>query len=121
MRPPEERRRYLRIPLGWRAVVEGPNDARVVEVVDISLNGALLATAEADPAWPGEGLYRLRIELSADIGIEMHLRPVHRDGARAGFCCHHMELDSLAHLRRLLELHSGDPQRIYRELAELRP
>jgi hypothetical protein len=36
-----------------------------------------------------------------------------------GFVCRHIDLDSISHLRRLVELNLGDEQLLERELAAL--
>ena len=43
----------------------------------------------------------------------------HVDGNRAGLLCRSIDLDSVTHLRRLIELQLGDPALLERDLAEL--
>ena len=38
-----------------------------------------------------------------------------------GLFCHHIDIDSITHLRRLIELNLGDETLLQRELAELLP
>ena len=51
------------------------------------------------------------IAMSAEIA---HLRGLH-----AGLLCRNIDLDSVTHLRRLIELQLGDPALLERDLGEL--
>jgi hypothetical protein len=51
--------------------------------------------------------------------ITMETRVVHREGDDAGLRCLSIDLDSVTHLRRLVELNLGDPALLDRELSEL--
>ena len=43
----------------------------------------------------------------------------HIDGRHLGLCCTSIDLDSITHLRRLVELNAGDPAILERELTAL--
>ena len=43
----------------------------------------------------------------------------HREGRRAGLACQSIDVDSVTHLRRLVELNAGDPDLLQRELSAL--
>lgn len=77
------------------------------EIKDLSLQGCLL---KFDHAWSeiAQSPVTLRVGLSEDIVITMDLEAVHVTGACVGFKCLHIDLDSLAQLRRLIELNLGD-------------
>ena len=49
----------------------------------------------------------------------MEARVVHVEGRYAGLRCLAIDLDSVTHLRRLVELNLGDPALLERELSAL--
>ena len=113
-----DRRRFTRIPVEHQARLAGPGGEHDVQLLDISMRGVLVelpADASLNPAAP----YLLQIELSPERQIQMELTLIHRRDHHAGFHCHHIDLDSASHLRRLVELHLGDSRLLERELGEL--
>lgn len=51
--------------------------------------------------------------------ISMESAVTHVEGRRAGLHCLTIDLDSVTHLRRLVELNLGDPALLERELSAL--
>jgi hypothetical protein len=49
----------------------------------------------------------------------MEVRLTHDDHGHLGFVCEHIDLESIAHLRRLVELNLADHNELERELAAL--
>ena len=119
-----ERRRF------WRAAFSAPvtvlGDAASVEASveamldDISLKGALL---EMPPEWQGKVgdncRLTLRLGSEPETAIVMWARVSHVDGRRVGLQCDSIDLDSITHLRRLVELNAGDASLLERELSAL--
>lgn len=115
-----ERRKF------WRAAFNAPvklvNDTASVDATldDISLKGALL---EVPPGWQGKAgehcHLRLRLGGDEDMKITMWGRITHVDGEKVGVLCESIDLDSITHLRRLVELNAGDPTLLERELSAL--
>ncbi|MBA1148397.1 PilZ domain-containing protein [Ectothiorhodospiraceae bacterium WFHF3C12] len=99
------------------ATLSLPGFEATASVVDISLKGALVRLAPHHPAVP-EGPGRLCIELAPGAEIVMECEIAHREGRQLGLHCLHIDIDSVSHLRRLLELNLGDPELLNRELAE---
>jgi hypothetical protein len=88
-------------------------------LIDISLKGALTKIPANWPASPEQPI-TLNIHLDEDdavISMQCHL--IHTEGEAIGFHCHSMDMDSITHLRRLVELNLGDPELLERELATL--
>lgn len=120
MCPANERRKF------WRAAFNAPvtlvSDTATVHAMldDISLKGALL---EMPPQWHGQTGEQCRLTLrlggGADATITMWGRVTHVEGNRAGLSCESIDLDSITHLRRLVELNAGDPTLLERELSAL--
>ena len=108
----------------WRAVFHSPvrlttHDGQAfAQLLDISLKGALLETGNVWHGKPGEEC-RLSLELAPDATITMWTKVMHVDGPHVGLRCESIDLDSVTHLRRLVELNSGDPAILDREFASL--
>lgn len=113
-----ERRRF------WRAAFQaevqlvdaaGPMPA---ELIDISLKGALV---NVPVQWRGRvgTAARLELRLADDREISMGVVVSHVEGARVGLRCIDIDLDSITHLRRLVELNAGDATLLDRELPAL--
>ncbi len=117
--PEGERRRFSRIAFHRPAELRVGEERATCEVVDVSLRGALLQV-------PGEARLEegqpcsLAIRLDAsDVEIRMEGRIAHREGTLVGVRCTDIDLESIAHLRRLVELNLGDDEALHRELAAL--
>lgn len=112
-----ERRQFRRI--SFPAPVEfGQGDFHALtEVIDISLRGILVRAEPLvfDRAMP----VTITIRLSDDIRITMTAVWAHQKSDAIAFCWIQVDIESLIHLRRLLELNAGDKLLIERELALL--
>jgi len=108
----------------WRAVFRSPvrftthHGEMSAQLLDISLNGALLETDTHWPGKPGEEC-QVWLKLSADATIAMWSEVMHVEGRHVGLRCKSIDLDSITHLRRLVELNSGDSSLLEREFASL--
>jgi len=58
-------------------------------------------------------------EADTDIVIAMAGELAHVEGAHAGVLCRSIDLESITHLRRLIEVNLGDPAASERELKAL--
>lgn len=93
-----------------------------VTIVDISLNGVLLASPDSGVDWQiGENV-GLNVNLN-DTGLRMEFAGVVRRSELPfiGLEFREMDIDTATHLRRLLELNSGRPawaERSFEELSE---
>jgi hypothetical protein len=54
-----------------------------------------------------------------DVTVRMEVTVAHVHPIFAGFVCHHIDIDSMTHLRRILELNLGDPHLLEREINEM--
>lgn len=115
-----ERRQFWRASFHAPAQLTLPDGVREAELLDISLKGALLEL----PAGSGVALdqrCQLRLTLGkGDEAIVMHTTVAHvHDGRWVGLRCDAIDLDSITHLRRLVELNASDSALLERELAAL--
>ncbi len=120
--PTHSRRRFQRIPFSATVTLTYGDDRWQGELIDLSLNGLLLSRPDD---WSEHGdddrHYRIEIDLgNRDLNIVMQDTTIaHMDEHRIGLTCHRIDIDSIASLKRLIELNLGDPELVHRELASL--
>jgi len=124
----DERRRFSRVPFDTEAQLVRIADGRAVDVLllDLCLQGALieLPVSGLSPEVPdfiktGE-IARLDLCLGElETAISMETEVVHMYGPHVGLRCRLVDLDSVTHLRRLVELNLGDPALFQREFSLL--
>lgn len=117
----DERRQHFRIAFHSPAELVFPDRTINVVVLDLSLKGALIRLP-ADTAIEDYSVCMLHVHLSnaeIDDNISMEARVAHHQGDRAGLLCLTIDIDSVTHLRRLVELNLGDPKLLERELSML--
>ncbi|MEG4314024.1 PilZ domain-containing protein [Pseudomonas sp. FIP_A4] len=115
---PSDRRRFQRIEFDATTELSQGERCWPVELHDLSLRGLLVRRPQqwdADAAQP----FQARVRLSGDAEVRMEVTMAHEEGELIGFACQHIDLDSIAHLRRLVELNLGDETLLERELAAL--
>lgn len=87
--------------------------------LDLSLKGVLIKRPDQWPANVGDsGLIQIELNNGETI-IEMEVTVAHCEDTQVGFHCDHIDIDSITHLRRLVELNLGDEKLLERELAHL--
>lgn len=117
--PEQDRRHFHRIPFATRAILEDARGAHEVALLDLSLRGALIALPKDVPA-PAEGQRgSLAVPLSTEARIVMEVSVARLRGDQVGLHCEHIDLESVQHLRRLVELNLGDEALLQRELSAL--
>ena len=115
----QERRNNQRIPYQAEIIMQSGNEEWSCNLLDISLKGMLVEppeNLEIDTDKP----CALALFLGEDAAIHARVQITHvtREGYW-GLQWLHIDVDSLTHLRRLLELNLNDPGLLTRELAEL--
>jgi hypothetical protein len=114
-----EKRRFQRTDFETSGTLIVGDRAIPFTVIDLSLRGALVNPRDPEAVKMGAGA-RLRIDLSqTNISIEADGKLVHREYNYLGFRFTMIDADSMAHLRRLLELNLGDDAEIDHELSFL--
>ncbi len=115
-----EQRKSHRIHFDCFVDFEFEEQKHVCELYDLSIRGALIgactgATPEASTPC------RLTITLNQFSGavIVMEGAVAHKNENRVGIHCEHMDIDSITHLRKLLEYNLGDSGLANRELDTL--
>lgn len=117
--PPEgDRRSFKRIFFDAETVLTQNDRSWVVQLLDISFEGILvqlLPEQSLDHDQPVQAI----IHLGGDVQIRMTLNIVHQEDQQLGLHCENIDLDSLTHLRRLVEVNLGDSRLLEREFARL--
>lgn len=113
------RRKFSRIAFQSEASLFLPDGQYVVEILDLSLQGALIHPNANMFVTVGTNC-TLKIRLD-DVGstIRMEATVVHHMANYYGLACREIDLDSVTHLRRLVELNLGDEALAEREFALL--
>ncbi len=115
----DERRHFSRIPFHRPATLALGGAELGCALLDVSLKGALVELPRALEAAPGQPC-TLTIRLAGDEAlIRMEAVVAHLEGTTLGVRCTAIDLDSIAHLRRLVEMNLGDEELLHRELAAL--
>lgn len=115
----DNRRRFHRVLFDRHAELACPRGHAKVRVVDVSLKGALVELPpDAAPLTEGAQC-ELVLWLAADVHIAMECTVAWQRGANAGLRCRLIDLESMQHLRRLVELNLGDDELLERDLAAL--
>ena len=113
-----ERRRFQRIAFDAPTVIAQGARQWSAAQHEITLKSQLITTPRdwnGDPNQPFEAL----IELGDEAKVKMEVVLTRAQPQSLGFVCRHIDLDSISHLRRLVELNLGDEQLLERELAAL--
>ena len=114
-----EKRHFARFAI--EATVRMHCGSRVgnAQLLDISLKGALISRPVD---WQGDAGDHCRLEVvlpESDVIISMEGSVAHTRDEVLGFRCDQIDLASISHLRRLVELNLGDELQLERELIEL--
>jgi len=114
----EQQRQFSRVPFDVPVTLQTEQQSWETDLIDISLHGALIKsprTFEADQ----EQLYQLAIHLEGGLDICMDVLIAHQENEGLGLHCKNIDVDSITHLRRLIELNLGNPELLERELSAL--
>ena len=115
---PHERRHFVRVIFSAEAQLACGDVVLDVHMLDVSLKGALI-TLPAGVKLHQNSLCSLTLPLTSGSGhIAMEMQVTHIEDRQLGLVCLHLDLDSVTHLRRLIELQLGDPKLLERDLCE---
>ncbi|QOL27018.1 PilZ domain-containing protein [Thalassotalea sp. LPB0316] len=114
----ENRRQFTRILFAIDAQLIIDDQRYLVSIHDISLNGALVS----HPCFGDSFIKKigtLTFELIDNERVEMHVAVMHESENELGLRCNAMDIDSMSHLRRMIELNLGDDSQLHKELSQL--
>lgn len=116
--PGHEKRHYRRIPFIAEVVMAHNGQEWSSILLDISLKGMLVdSPSNIQPDM--EAIYSIELVLGEDVSIRMEAKISHINNEHWGMQWENIDLESLSHLRRLLELNLSDSDEMHREIAEL--
>lgn len=114
----DERRRFQRIDFDAPTELRQGERRWPVKLLDLSLKGLLIERPtpwDADPSQDFDAI----IHLDAHNHVQMQVELRHEESKRLGFICLYIDVDSMTHLHRLVELNVADSTEMMRELREL--
>jgi len=115
----ENRRQFTRILFSINAELTVEGISYPISIHDISLNGALVTTVNSEQPLIGK-FGTLSFFLSDNESeVTMHIAVVHEHQDETGLQCNAIDIDSVTHLRRLVELNLGDCDQLNKELSQL--
>ncbi|OFE12692.1 hypothetical protein PHACT_05675 [Pseudohongiella acticola] len=114
----DPQRSFTRIFFDAETVVTQDDHIWPVQLIDISLRGILIQVLP-DQKINDNKLVDISIHLGGDIQICMEARVANHRDDKVGLVCEHIDVDSMTHLRRLVELNMGDASLLERELSVL--
>jgi len=114
----QERRRFSRIDFDARVEIAQGDKNWQAQLLDISLKGLLLAKLGPYQLQPTTPIL-VKMILSDQTSIAMSAQVVHQTLEQLHLACVTIDIDSISHLRRLIELNIGDASAAERELSEL--
>ncbi len=116
----EQKRQFTRVSFDTDVrLIKESGEAWDSRLYDISLKGALIA---APRSWTGQRGDEFLLEVflaGEDIKIDMNVSVAHIEDGRIGFHCEFIDIDSISHLHRLMELNLGDEAQLEREISEM--
>ena len=113
-----ERRRFTRIEFDAQASIQQDDQYFDVKLLDISLNGALVET-HTQHSFNDNATINLKIVLADEALISMETQLAHHNHHELGLRCASIDMESISHLRRLIELNDDDAHASERILEEL--
>ena len=115
----ENKRKFSRILMDSDVSVSSDTDDWKSELVDISLNGALIVKPD-DWYESRNNNFELDIRLDGDsVRIHMLGEIAHEEDDYIGFHCKQIDLESMSRLRQMIALNIGDESLLERELSAL--
>lgn len=113
-----ERRRFKRIAFDAPTELVQGTRSWPVTLLDLSLKGLLIEVPDPWDADP-EQLFDAVVRLSPEAVVTMQVELRHVEECQLGFICEYIDLTSLEHLCRLIELNLADRTELEREFHQL--
>lgn len=115
-----EHRHTHRVRFDYMVEFEAPDCKHVCELVDISLEGALIAACSgATPAAGTPCKLKISLDESNEHQIIMVGTVARKIENRVGIHCESIDADSMTHLRKLVEYNLGDVELVNRDFEAL--
>jgi len=115
----KNKRQFTRILFSINAEVEIKGNTYPVSIHDISLNGALVSAIGKKQSLKGEHGTLHFLLSDQESAVTMNITVVHEEDDETGLQCNAIDIDSITHLRRLIELNLGNSEQLDKELSQL--
>ncbi|AJE04009.1 PilZ domain-containing protein [Geobacter pickeringii] len=114
-----EQRRFRRVSFVTESFIAAGNQRLKATLEDLSLRGALLTLAEEPPFAPGDSCSVSIALANSNIVLEFEAEVAHLRGMQVGVKIVRIDLDSMTHLRSIIEFNSAEPDEVRKELSFL--
>jgi len=114
-----EKRLFGRVSFATEAHLELSGKRIEGQLLDISLKGALVCVDQPVEIASGATCHLVIDLVGSEVSLDFNAVAVHFHDDCVGFKFTSSDPDSFAHLRRLLELNTGDSEQVERELHQL--
>ncbi len=115
-----ERRKFTRISFANTVNLTFHDTHWSTNLLDISFKGALVETPKQWQQTIGDtGTLELVLTTEGEKNIKMQVCIAHQQNQQTGLSCTRIGVDSMSHLRRLVEVNLGDEHLLERELSML--
>lgn len=115
----DERRQFHRVSFEDEATLRVGDSSLRARIHDLSLKGALIDLEQPTTNLHPQDIGTLTFPLSPDLVITMGVTVAHVEDSRVGVHCDEIDLESMQHLKRLVELNLGDTEILHRDLAAM--
>ena len=114
-----EQRHFQRVPFATGSTIEFGGEQHEAEVVDICLKGALLKLSGPTSHQRGEPCAVSIALAGTDAAIQFEAEVAHLRDQFLGVKLLKIDIDSMIHLRNIVELNTADPDQVRKELSFL--
>jgi len=115
-----ESRHSHRVNFNCLVKFETSECSHVCELIDISLQGALICGCSGATPVPGTACkVTISLDDNNEVQIIMHGITARKIENRVGIHCESIDSDSMTHLRKLIEYNLGDVELINRDFSSL--
>ena len=114
----EERRRFQRLALDGSARLYATGGYWDTQLIDMSLKGVLVVRPPGCDPEPGTR-FRMDLRVHDAVVISMGVEAARVEPQRIALAWDRIDLDSLARMKRVIELNVAEPALLNRELAGL--
>lgn len=115
----DERRQFSRVLFNAECTLHQNDMEWASELQDISLKGILVRKPDHFQLDHEQGCEATIKLAGSETCIIMSLDYSHEDDTSIGFKCRYIDIDSMTHLKRLVELNLGQADMLMRELEAL--
>ena len=114
-----EQRHFQRVPFTTKSIIEIGGKRHEAELVDICLKGALLKLSEPPECRQGDPCAVSVVLNNSNIVVQFEAKVAHLREQFVGVKLLKIDIDSMIHLRNLVELNTANPDQVRKELSFL--